>query len=54
MAFGLIKALGLVVTIGGAGLGLLGSYVEDKKMDEKIDKKLDEREAKKRNSDDKN
>lgn len=38
-----LKTLGLIATIAGMGLTLVNSYVEDKKLDEKIDKKLDER-----------
>ena len=46
MKNGGLKVLGIVATIAGAALTLLNSYVDDKKMDEKINKALDEREKK--------
>lgn len=35
-----MKALGLVATIGGVALSLLGSFVEEKKTDAKIEEKV--------------
>lgn len=34
----LLKGLGILVTILGAGVSVLGSIVDDKKMDEKVNK----------------
>ena len=42
----IIKILGVVSTVLGAGLTVLNAFVDDKKMDEKINKALDEREQK--------
>lgn len=35
-----IKVLGIVTTIGGLGLSLLSSFVEDRKTDAKIEEKV--------------
>lgn len=43
----MIKILGVVSSVLGAGLTLLNAFVDDKKMDEKIEKALDKREKKK-------
>ena len=46
MSSKVIKVLGIVATLAGAGLTLLNGYIDDKKMDEKINNALDEREKK--------
>ena len=47
----LIKALGIVASIGGVVATLLGEWVNEKKMDEIISTKLNEMMAKKENED---
>lgn len=44
MSSGLLKVLGIITTVAGAGLTILQAIVDDKKMDEKIDQRLEERE----------
>ena len=44
MSSGIIKVLGIVTTVAGAGLTILQAFIDDKKMDEKIDERLEARE----------
>ena len=37
-----MKALGLLATLGGAALTVLGTWVDEKKTDAKIDKKVND------------
>lgn len=41
-----MKALGLLATLGGAALTVLGTWVDEKKTDAKIDKKVNDAFAK--------
>lgn len=42
----LIKILGLVASVVGAGATLLTNWVEERRMEEKIDERIDEKLAK--------
>ena len=53
MGIGLIKGLGILVTVAGAGLGILGSYVEDKKMEQKVKDEVSKQLTDKQKSDEK-
>jgi low affinity Fe/Cu permease len=39
----LVKILGLVATVVGAGATLLTNWVEERRMEEKIDERIDKR-----------
>ena len=45
-----LKVLGIVVTVGGAALSLLGSWVGEKQLDHKVNKAAAEAVAKALNS----
>lgn len=44
-----VKAIGILVTVIGAGLNLVSDWVDEKKMDEKIEEKVNEALASKNN-----
>ena len=40
MSFKVIKVIGIATTLAGAGLSVLSSWVDDKKLDEKVHKEV--------------
>lgn len=42
MSTKMIKTIGILVTVIGAGLNLVSDWVDEKKMDEKIEEKVNE------------
>ena len=44
-----IKVIGVATSIAGAGISMISSWVEDKKMDEKIDERIEKAFAEKEN-----